>query len=269
MEDAGPEINHLGSGMMTTIVTTSWDDGDPADLRIASLLGARGLAGTFYVLPAGYRGRSPLTPEELRSLAQAGFEIGAHSVSHRTLSTLAVGDIEREVRQSKSALQDLLGREVTMFCYPRGRYNRQVMNQVRTAGYQGARTTRMLSIKLDFDPFEMPTSLQVFPHTDGAYLRNIAKAKDPGRMLSYLGQFRGQSSWIDLGKRLFDRVLGEGGIWHLYGHSWEIEELDLWNELEEMLGYVSSRPGVIYATNSEVCKLQESASSQASEGRSS
>lgn len=247
---------------MTSIVTTSWDDGDPADLKIASLLSTRGLPGTFYVLMTGYRGRPTLRSAELRSLAAEGFEIGAHSVSHRTLSGLPAVEIEREVRVSKTTLEDVVGREVGMFCYPRGRYDRQVLNHVKAAGYRGARTTRMLAIKGDFDSFQMPTSVQVFPHTDWTYFRNIAKAKDAGRMFSYLSRFRGQPSWVDLGKRLFDCILEEGGIWHLYGHSWEIQELGLWKELEVMLRYVANREGVIYATNSEVCKLQESASSQ-------
>jgi peptidoglycan/xylan/chitin deacetylase (PgdA/CDA1 family) len=245
---------------MTRIVTTSWDDGDLADLKIASLLRTRGLPGTFYVPMTGYRGRPTLGSAELRSLAVEGFEIGAHSVSHRTLSALPAAEIEREVRESKTTLEDVVGCEVGMFCYPRGRYDRRVLNHVKAAGYRGARTTRMLAFKVDFDSFQMPTSLQVFPHSDWTYFRNIAKARDAGRMFSYLSRFRGQPSWIDLGKRLFDQVLEEGGIWHLYGHSWEIQELGLWNELEVLLRYVSNREGVIYATNSQVCKLQKSAS---------
>ena len=63
------------------IVTTSWDDGDPQDLRVAELLDSRGLKGTFYVPIIGYDGRRILEPAELRSLASGGFEIGAHGVS--------------------------------------------------------------------------------------------------------------------------------------------------------------------------------------------
>src|ERR1700722_3393081 len=110
---------------MTRIVTTSWDDGDPADLRLANLLAARGLPATFYVLISGSGGRPTLCSAELRSLDVEGFGIGAHSVSHRTLPRLPAAEIEREVRVSKATLEDLLGSEVGMFCYPRGRYNRR------------------------------------------------------------------------------------------------------------------------------------------------
>ena len=60
------------------------------------------------------------------------------------------------------------------------------------------------------------------------------------------------ASWVELGKALFDLVLCEGGVWHLYGHSWEIEEKGLWDELKEMLDYVAEREGVQYVTNAEV-----------------
>jgi hypothetical protein len=46
-----------------------------------------------------------------------------------------------------------------------------------------------------------------------------------------------------------------GGIWHLYGHSWEIDEHKLWLELVEMLDYVAHREGVLYLTNSHALSL--------------
>jgi peptidoglycan/xylan/chitin deacetylase (PgdA/CDA1 family) len=237
------------------LVTTSWDDGDPADLRVAELLGARGLAGTFYVPLVGYRGGPTLAAAGLRELASGGFEIGAHGVSHRTLRGLPPEELEHEVRASKSTLEQTLGREVGMFCYPRGRYDRRVRARVRTAGYRGARTTRLLGTRLDFQPYDMPASLQAFPHTGWAYVRNMAKARDAGRLWSYWRHGRGAADWVELGRRLFDRVLAEGGVWHLFGHSWEIAQRGLWAGLEELADYVRGRPGVLYATNREVLEM--------------
>ena len=61
--------------------------------------------------------------------------------------------------------------------------------------------------------------------------------------------WRGAGDWVALGKRLFDRVLREGGVWHLFGHSWEIEQRGLWDGLAELTRYVARRPGVTYLTN--------------------
>jgi len=58
--------------------------------------------------------------------------------------------------------------------------------------------------------------------------------------------------WIAIGKKLFDRVLEEGGVWHLWGHSWEIDQMGLWNQMSEMLDYVSRREGVMYLNNGDL-----------------
>jgi hypothetical protein len=78
----------------------------------------------------------------------------------------------------------------------------------------------MLATRPTFDPFQMPTTLQIFPHLPSAYLKNVARARKLESLQTYLLQMARLGSWLELGKRLFDEVLEKGGIWHLYGHSW-------------------------------------------------
>ena len=61
--------------------------------------------------------------------------------------------------------------------------------------------------------------------------------------------------WLELAKKLFDSVLQNGGIWHLYGHSWEIDDLGLWEDLEQILDYVCNRKGVTYVPNWELIRF--------------
>jgi hypothetical protein len=138
-----------------------------------------------------------------------------------------------------------------MFCYPRGRYDSNVVRALKDIGYSGARTVRMLATRLDFDPFEMPTTVQIFPHPKSNYLKNVARMRRIEGLQTYLAQRTNLGNWLELGKRLFDSVLQNGGIWHLYGHSWEIDELGLWKDLEQMLDYVCKRNGVMYLPNWE------------------
>ena len=244
------------------IVTTSWDDGDPRDWKVADRLVASGVRGTFYVPLTGNLGGPTLSSSEIRSLAFAGFEVGAHTVSHRSLTGLSLEEVRHEVRDSKKSLQDILGHEVSMFCYPRGRYDARVLQEVRRAGFEGARTTRMLSLRADFPRFEMPTTVQAYPHSTLAYMRNLTRGKNVPGLFRYITSLRFYRRWADLGRVLFDQALEEGGVWHLYGHSWEIDELGLWGQLAELLRYVGGRDGVIYATNSEALKLLQSDSPQ-------
>ena len=234
-----------------SIVTTSWDDGDPLDLKVAELLRARGLPGTFYFAFRGHHGGRILEPSQLKSLASEGFEVGGHSMSHSVLPQLSSKEIAREVGICKNRLEDILAKQVRMFCYPKGRLNPSVIGHVKEAGYQGARTTRMLRQRLDFDPFQMPTSLLAYPNKRMMYAKNLIKGRNIRGLFDYATRFIRLESWVSMGKILFEQVLKEGGVWHLYGHSWQIEEMGLWDDLKEILDYVCGREGVLYLTNAE------------------
>jgi peptidoglycan/xylan/chitin deacetylase (PgdA/CDA1 family) len=240
----------------TRIVTTSWDDGDCADLKVAELLKSRGVRGTFYV-PIKYRKRA-LDHNQLRSLASGGFEIGAHGFSHKILRQLPPEWLAKEIRPCRPILEDIIGREVRMFCYPCGRYDASVVRALQDAGYWGARTVRMLSTRPTVNPFEMPTTLQMFPHPWFTYLKNVARAHSLESLQMFLVQRRRLQSWLAVAKALFDHVLENGGIWHLYGHSWEIDNLGLWADFGEILDYVGGREGVSYVSNCALVSSLES-----------
>jgi peptidoglycan/xylan/chitin deacetylase (PgdA/CDA1 family) len=229
------------------IVTTSWDDGDSTDLKLARLLQSRGVGGTFYI-PINYRER-PLDHSQLRSLASEGFEIGAHGYSHKLLRRLPPEQLLREISPCRPILEDIIDREVRMFCYPGGRYDASVVRALQGAGYWGARTVRMLTTRPTFNAFAMPTTLQIFPHPRLTYLKHVARERTLESAHTFVVQMSRLESWLELAKRLFDEVLEWGGIWHLYGHSWEVERLGLWEDLCEILNYVSRRDGVRYVQN--------------------
>jgi peptidoglycan/xylan/chitin deacetylase (PgdA/CDA1 family) len=248
--------NDSGKSLISRFVTTSWDDGDPADLRVGGLLAARNISGTFYIPIRGHHRSSRMALSEMLELDARRFEIGAHSVTHPILTECDERRLVVEVEGCKKRLEDDLGKSVTMFAYPRGRHNRKVIAALKQAGYEGGRTTAMLARGLKFDPFRMPTSVQAFPHSRVGYLRNLVRAWDVRRAWAYAAHLRCAPNWIDLAKILFDSVLKCGGVWHLYGHSWEIEELRLWSGLQEVLDYVSNRPGVLYLANGPLVKLR-------------
>jgi peptidoglycan-N-acetylglucosamine deacetylase len=237
----------------SSIVTTSWDDGDQLDLRLAELLKSKGVSGTFYIPIEPFR-KYLLSPGQLRDLSAEGFEIGAHGVTHKLLKGISRLELAAEIGPCKPRLEDIVGTEVRMFCYPRGRYDANAVQVVKEAGYSGARTVRMLATQSEFDSFEMPTTVQSYPHSRTDYLRNAAKSRKLEGLKTCLTQSSGLGNWLELGRRLFDVVLKNGGIWHLYGHSWEIEQLGLWQDLGRLLDYVARRPGVTYVPNGELVR---------------
>ena len=236
-------------------VTTSWDDDDRAGLKVAELLTTLGLRGTFYVPTWRLEQDSRFSASDLRTLFEAGFEIGAHSVSHPLLDELDAKELKHEIGECKKVLEQILAAEVPMFCYPKGRFNAQVESALRLAGYKGARTTQMLTSGIDFDRFAVPTTIQAYPHARSNYVRNLIRQGALPVLFNALPDLIRFKDWLQLGKTAFDRVLRHGGMWHLYGHPWEIEKLGLWEQLKEMLEYVRNRSEVRYVTNGQLVDL--------------
>jgi len=80
-----------------------------------------------------------LNAEELQTCATDPLvTIGSHGVTHSVLTECADAELIRELRESKSFLQDLTGGAVDHFAYPRGKYDARVAGQTEAAGYAAA-----------------------------------------------------------------------------------------------------------------------------------
>ena len=231
------------------MVTTSWDDGHPSDLKLAEMLSEYGLDGTFYIAPRN-RERVVMAPPAIRDLGHS-FEVGAHSMTHPDLRRLKKVALEHEVNASKAEMEDAIGEPVRMFCYPRGLYNRRVRAAVVNAGFRGARTTREFSSDPGRDAWQMATTIMGCPLPTYIRLRHEGKTRN-WRGLRVLARCGIQKSWDELAIALFERTLETGGVWHLWGHSWQLDEQDLWEKIERVFRAVSRRDGVTYLTNSKV-----------------
>jgi peptidoglycan/xylan/chitin deacetylase (PgdA/CDA1 family) len=232
-------------GDATVYVTTSWDDGHQLDLRMASELASRGVAGTFYVapecreLPMDRR----LGPADLRELSE-GFEIGAHTRTHPRLTELPPEQAREEVRAGREALEQVIGLPVTSFCYPYGAYSEDHPEMVRAAGFTTARTVERFRTDVPNDLFRMGTTTHGYRHlVDGPQI--LRRARSPRQAVAMW------RNWDVLGRRLLDEVEATGGVFHLWGHSWEIDANGDWGRLAAVLDELRDRP-VVFVTNGEL-----------------
>ncbi|MFM2357839.1 MAG: hypothetical protein RJA61_576 [Candidatus Parcubacteria bacterium] len=238
-------------------VTTSWDDGDILDLRLANLLSQYGIKGTFYITK-NYREKR-LSEDEIRKI-NTNHEIGAHTLSHPDLRTLSYKEKQDEIEGGKKWLEEIIQGPVNMFCYPKGLYDTETAHVVQNIGFLGARTTKLGSIETHADPFQIETTLQVYPFPFRKinqtkyyfgklfepYTQRSSKLRDLG-----VSRFK-MYSWLSLAKATFDIAVLKGDTFHLWGHSWEIEKYDMWNELEKFLQYIQNHKNCAYLTNREV-----------------
>jgi peptidoglycan/xylan/chitin deacetylase (PgdA/CDA1 family) len=157
-------------------VALSFDDGIRSVHTVAlPLLAQRRLPATLYVV-AGWVGRTngwPSQPRhapcfplmtwaELRDAVAAGFAVGSHSTSHRSLRRLNEADWELELVESRGRLEDALQEPVSHFAYPYGFHDLEAVRRVR-ALYASAVTTE-LGYLAGGDPHRLP-------RIDAHYLR--------------------------------------------------------------------------------------------------
>ncbi|WPJ96753.1 polysaccharide deacetylase family protein [Coraliomargarita algicola] len=93
-------------------ISTRWDDGPQADIKMADLLEKHGFKGSFYVMT----GRKPNTFE--RDLLTRGHTVQSHSITHSRLSCIAPAQTWREMLLPRIDLECRLDRPVNCFAYP-------------------------------------------------------------------------------------------------------------------------------------------------------
>ena len=133
-------------------VAVTFDDGYISVMENASPeLKKRGIPFTVFV-PTGSWGQRPewvrspdhpfwnervVSKEELRAwAAEPLLTIGSHTVHHRNLLKLTPEEASRELVDSKTELEAVLGRPVELFSFPHGAHDSRVVTQALDAGYR-------------------------------------------------------------------------------------------------------------------------------------
>jgi peptidoglycan/xylan/chitin deacetylase (PgdA/CDA1 family) len=92
---------------------------------------------------------------ELTQMATAGFEVGAHSVTHRPLTEMTQAEAEREIVESKATIEERLGRTVSAFAYPFGMFSHANQGVVREH-FRGACSVELGKARRETDRYQLP-----------------------------------------------------------------------------------------------------------------
>lgn len=126
----------------------SFGDRDDQVMRLAELCGAE--------LPRDLM----MTSAQVAELHREGMEIGAHTITHPILTRIDNGRAAREIVQSKTDLEAVVGAPVRTFAYPNGNprkdYERCHVDMVRDAGFEAAVSTAWGCAKPDRDRLQLP-----------------------------------------------------------------------------------------------------------------
>lgn len=94
---------------------------------------------TIYVM-ANYIGRQGyLNSDELKQIRDSGLvEIGAHTLDHTYLKDIKKEVANKEILESKTRLESLLGIPVPSFAYPYGAFTKETIELTKAAGFTNA-----------------------------------------------------------------------------------------------------------------------------------
>lgn len=122
-------------------VVLTFDDGYLSQGKDAgAILAQRGWPGVLYLAWHNLGTPGGITRTRVKAMIAAGWEIDAHTISHRDLTTLGAADLRAEVAGSRQRIREAFGVPVNGFCYPAGRFDPAVEQAVRDAGYRSATT---------------------------------------------------------------------------------------------------------------------------------
>nr|WP_240418814.1 polysaccharide deacetylase family protein [Paenibacillus periandrae] len=204
-------------------VTLSYDDGRIHDRRLVDIMNRHGLKGTFH-LNSGKLGQdSYITAEETAALF-AGHEVSAHTVNHPHLELIPPERIVMELVEDRQALEELVGYPVRGMSYPFGTWNDQVVTILPSLGIEYARTVQ------SHGEFRMSDNWLLWSPT--CHHKSMLEYGE--KFLAHQPKYSRQS------------------LLYVWGHSYEFENDNNWERMEQFGELIGNQPDIWYATNAEI-----------------
>ena len=202
---------------MANYFLLSFDDGTVYDRRFVKLLNQYNMKGTFN-LNSGledfvwyYEDKIPIRRQILSETLEQyrGHEIASHSLHHHWLNTLTPPQISREIGEDCEALKSLFGLKEIGFGVPFTACGEREIRIIR-------KFVRYIRLSEFADTFALP--------------------KDP-----YHIPIHGLYNDADIREKItrFAESDLENGLFVMAGHSYELEVLQHWDYMEQLLQFIS------------------------------
>lgn len=219
-------------------LTLSYDDGIRQDKRLISIMKKHGLKGTFNINSElfgntydGKTEKGSMTVQEASELyIPSGMEVAIHGCKHLSLSRVSYPLAVNDVAEDRKNLESLFGGIVDGMAYANGDYSDKTVEILKACGIKYARTT------ISTERFDLPSDWLRLPttcHHDNPRLMELAKQFVESKEHPYF--------WAN-----------HSQMFYLWGHSYEFDNNDNWNVIEEFAEYVGNRDDIWYATNGEI-----------------
>ena len=210
-------------------LTLSYDDGKLQDRRLAALFNQHGIKATFNLNSGIWdRDDARIKPEEMPELYR-GHEIACHTVTHPTIARCPLPEVAEEVLADRRALEAITGYPVRGLAYPNGSVSEEITRLLPLCGIRYGRIVgNSESFALPEDP-----------------MRWKATCHHRHRLLELGEEFRG------LFKKQYLYLM------YVWGHSYEFDQQDNWELIEEFCRQMGGRDDIWYCTNIQFIDAME------------
>lgn len=223
-------------------VTFSYDDGVRADIRLSKMFKNYGLKASFNI-NSGHIGTGEsdrLTAQEIKeNILDLGHEITNHGHDHLALGCVTPIDGIRDVLEGRTVLEQTFGIMVRGMAYAdsgithmeNGTNYQTIKNYLQNLGVAYART-----LSGDNDTFRLPEDWYAWMpsahHNNPQIFQMIDKFLALDKNVYYPNSY--------------SRLL------YIWGHSYEFEDNNNWDRIEEICQKLSNKDDIWYATNIEI-----------------
>lgn len=216
------------------VFTMSYDDGVYQDIRLIEMMNKNGLKGTFNINAGqisdtdAVKGYENLSVKQVKELyIPNGHEIALHTYSHPMLCDLPIENVTYEYLKDKEILEEITGKIIRGSAYPFSRYNDKVLAALKACGVTYARGGE------ETESFDMPS--------DWLQIKNTVRHRNP-RLLELAERFLELSPKPHIPCSMF----------FLMGHSYEFDNDNNWDVMEEFAEKIGGHNDIWYATNIEI-----------------
>lgn len=210
-------------GGKSKALTLSFDDGRTQDRRLVEKLNTYGLKSTFH-LNSGNLGKDHcVAVEEVADLFQ-GHEVSAHTVRHPFLEQTPPDRIVMEIMEDRAALEAIVGYPVRGMSYPFGTWSERVVHMLSTVGIEYARTVN------SHGTYRMPSNWLLWDPTCH------------------------HKQMVEHGKSFVEQQSRHSrmALLYVWGHSYEFDNDNNWELLDQFGEIVGGRDDIWYATNADI-----------------
>lgn len=219
-------------------ISFSWDDGSPLDKKIFDLHEKYQFPAVLFVPNKNCEGLETLSKADIKAMANSKIiTFGGHTRNHVYLTEIPLENVFDEVADNKKYLEDIVQKNVDYFCFPGGKYNKDVFKEI-SSEFKIFRTAGTMSS--NFSKIVRTPTFHFYPRGRKSLLLNSLRNKD--KIFFDCLKKIGEKDYFELIKEIISSASKKDKLYqiHIWGHSWEIENLGLWEKLESLFAFLKS-----------------------------